>query len=152
TCTWCTIQGSPDGWYREYPREVLDQAKASVADDGNVKFYGGEPTLHAAAILDAMRYLRARGLRGLFPLFSNRVKADKLIEILDGDARSEAVLNYSIYHGRDAEPLPAHAKEKLEEWARAHPNRLFQGYKVLFHAGAGADHVFDRDREADFHG
>jgi hypothetical protein len=40
----------------------------------------------------------------------------------------------------------------LESWARAHPNRLFQGYKILFHAGSGADSVYDRDREADFHG
>src|SRR5262249_43358369 len=53
---------------------------------------------------------------------------------------------------RDAEPLPPHAKQRLEEWARAHPGRLFQGYKVLFHAGAGTDLAFDRDREAEFHG
>jgi hypothetical protein len=40
----------------------------------------------------------------------------------------------------------------LEAWATAHPNRIFQGYKILFHAGAGADGTFDRDRESDFHG
>ena len=57
-----------------------------------------------------MRYLRARGFRGLFTIFSNGVKAERLLEILDSDARSEAVLNYSIYHGRDAEPLPPHAQ------------------------------------------
>jgi len=62
------------------------------------------------------------------------------------------VLNYSIFHGRDAEPLPAHAKAALEAWAAAHPNRLFQGYKILFHAGAGAGQEFARDRESDFHG
>jgi Protein of unknown function, DUF547/Radical SAM superfamily len=152
TCSWCTIHGSPDGWYRPYDRAVLEQALATVAADGNVKFYGGEPTLHAEAIIEAMRYLRQHGFRGLFTIFSNGVKADRLIEILDGDAHSEAVLNYSIYHGRDAEPLPAAAQQKLEEWARAHPNRLFQGYKVLFHAGGGADAVYDLDREADFHG
>jgi hypothetical protein len=152
TCEWCTIHGSPEGWYRNYAPEVLDQALRTVASDGNVKFYGGEPTLHAAAIADAMRYLRGRGFRGLFTIFSNGVKADKLIDILESDPRSEAVLNYSIYHGRDAEPLPDHAKARLEAWATAHPNRIFQGYKVLFHAGAGADQAFDRDREADFHG
>jgi len=152
TCTWCTINGSPDGWYEAYAPEVLDQALRSVAADGNIKFYGGEPTLHAATIIDAMRTLRAGGFRGLFTIFSNGVKADKLIEILDSDARSETVLNYSIYHGRDADPLPAHAAARLEEWARAHPDRVFQGYKVLFHAGAGTEHAFDRDREADFHG
>ena len=152
TCTWCTIKGSPDGWYANYNRAVLDQAAATIAPDGNLKFYGGEPTLHASAIIDAMAYLRGRGFHGLFTIFSNGVQAQRLIDILESDGRSEAVLNYSIYHGRDAEPLRPHAKERLESWAAAHPNRIFQGYKVLFHAGAGADHTYDRDREADFHG
>jgi hypothetical protein len=152
TCSWCTINGSPQGWYQPYALAVIEQALRNVAADGNIKFYGGEPTLHAAAIIDAMRALRAGGFRGLFTVFSNGVRAERLIEILDSDGRSEAVLNYSIYHGRDAEPLPAHVQARLEEWAQAHPNRMFQGYKVLFHAGAGADQSFDRDREADFHG
>ncbi|HYD47883.1 MAG TPA: DUF547 domain-containing protein [Terriglobales bacterium] len=152
TCSWCTIDGSPDGWYRNYDSATLDQALRSVARDGNIKFYGGEPTLHAEAIIAAMQYLRARGFAGLFTVFSNGIKADRLIAILESDGRSEAVLNYSIYHGRDAEPLPARAREQLEDWARQHPNRLFQGYKILFHAGAGAEQVYDRDREADFHG
>jgi len=152
TCSWCTIDGSPDGWYQPYAPAVLDQAARSVAADGNIKFYGGEPTLHAEAIIAAMCYLRTRGFRGLFSIFSNGVRAEKLLAILDGDVRSEAVLNYSIYHGRDADPLPPHAKQRLEEWARANPNRIFQGYKVLFHAGSGAAQHFDRDREADFHG
>ena len=152
TCSWCTINGSPDGWYQSWAPAVLEQACRSVAADGNIKFYGGEPTLHAAAVIEAMTFLRRGGFRGLFTVFSNGVKAERLIEILDSDARSEAVLNYSIYHGRDAEPLPPRARKRLEEWALAHPNRMFQGYKVLFHAGAGAAHQFDRDREADFHG
>jgi hypothetical protein len=152
TCAWCTIDGSPKGWYRPYAPAVLDQALATLAPDGNLKFYGGEPTLHAADIMEAMRYARVHGFRGLITIFSNGVKAERLIEILESDARSEAVLNYSIYHGRDADPLPAHAKARLEAWAAAHPGRIFQGYKVLFHAGAGAEKAFDRDREADFHG
>ncbi|MFI5364420.1 MAG: DUF547 domain-containing protein [Candidatus Binatia bacterium] len=152
TCAWCTINGSPDGWYQNYAPAVLNQALAAVAADGNIKFYGGEPTLHADAIIGAMRYLRAHGFHGLFTIFSNGVKAQRLIDILESDARSEAVLNYSIYHGRDAEPLPPHAKAHLERWASAHPNRVFQGYKVLFHAGAGAGQAYDRDREAGFHG
>jgi hypothetical protein len=152
TCSFCTINGSPDGWYEPYTPALLDQALRSVARDGNIKFYGGEPTLHAAAIIDAMAWLRAHGFVGLFTVFSNGVQAEKLLAILDSDARSEAVLNYSIYHGRDAEPLPEHAKARLEAWASAHPNRMFQGYKILFHAGAGATETFDRDRESDFHG
>ena len=152
TCAWCTIDGSPQGWYGRYTPAVLDQALATLAVDGNLKFYGGEPTLHADDIKAAMGYVRARGFRGLVTVFSNGVKADRLIEILESDPRSEAVLNYSIYHGRDAEPLPPHAKARLETWAAANPGRLFQGYKVLFHAGAGTDLAYDRDREADFHG
>jgi hypothetical protein len=152
TCAWCTIGGSPDGWYQPYTAAVLDQALAAVAPDGNLKFYGGEPTLHARAIEEAIRYLRRRGFRGLVTIFSNGVKAERLIDILESDPASEAVLNYSIYHGRDAEPLPAHARTRLEAWAAAHPGRLFQGYKVLFHAGSAAGLRFDRDREAEFHG
>jgi len=152
TCTWCTIDGSPGGWYRPYTAAVLDQAVATVAADGNLKFYGGEPTLHAGDIIGAMRHLRGRGFRGLITIFSNGVKAERLIEILESDARSEAVLNYSIYHGRDAEPLPPHARARLEDWARAHPGRLFQGYKVLFHAGGGTEMRYERDREAEYHG
>jgi hypothetical protein len=152
TCNWCTINGSPQGWYRPYSNEVLEQAVRTIAADGNLKFYGGEPTLHAGAVIDAIRYLRARGFAGLVTVFSNGVKAERLIEILETDARTEGVLNYSIYHGRDAEPLPAHAKEKLEAWSAAHPGRIFKGYKVLFHAGAGTGREFDRDREAEYHG
>ena len=152
TCAWCTINGSPGGWYERYAPAVLDRALASLAPDGNLKFYGGEPTLHADEIQEAIRYVRARGFRGLITVFSNGVKADRLIGILESDPGSEAVLNYSIYHGRDAEPLPPHAKARLEAWAEANPGRLFQGYKVLFHAGSGTDVSYDRDREAEFHG
>lgn len=151
-CSWCTIDGSPEGWYRAYSRPVLDQALATLADDGNLKFYGGEPTLHTPEIIEAIRYCRAQGFAGLITVFSNGIQADKLIEILESDSRSEAVLNYSIYHGRDAEPIPPWSKRRLEDWSREHPNRVFQGYKVLFHAGAGTDQEFDRDRESDYHG
>ncbi len=152
TCSWCTIDGSPGGWYRPYAPAVLDQALATLAPDGNLKFYGGEPTLHHEEVKTAIRYVRAHGFRGLVTVFSNGVKAERLIEILESDARSEAVLNYSIYHGRDADPLPPHAQARLEAWATLHPGRLFQGYKVLFHAGSGAGARYDSDREADFHG
>ena len=152
TCEWCTINGSPKGTYHPYRTAVLDQAVATVAADGNLKFYGGEPTLHADDVIDAIAYVRRRGFRGLISIYSNGVKAPALIRILESDPRSEAVLNYSIYHGRDAAPLPARAKAQLEAWATAHPGRLFQGYKVLFHAGAGAALAYDRDREAAYHG
>ncbi len=152
TCAWCTINGSPKGTYHPYRGAVLDQAVATVAADGNLKFYGGEPTLHADDVIDAIGYVRRRGFSGLISIYSNGVKAAALIRILESDPRSEAVLNYSIYHGRDAEPLADHAKAQLENWAAAHPGRLFQGYKVLFHAGSGTAMAYDRDREAGYHG
>ena len=151
-CSWCTIQGSPDGWYQAYTPEVLDQALDSLAADGNLKFYGGEPTLHTPEIVAAMRYVRERGFAGLITVFSNGIQAEKLISILESDPKSEAVLNYSIYHGRDAKPMPRYARDRLEEWARENANRIFQGYKVLFHAGGGAEEEFDRDRESEYHG
>jgi hypothetical protein len=152
TCSWCTIGGSPAGSYRKYTPAVLDQAISTIARDGNLKFYGGEPTLHASDVIDAISYVREHGFEGLITIYSNGVKADSLIQILESDPRSEAVLNYSIYHGRDATPLGDHAKARLEEFARANPGRIFQGYKVLFHAGGGVDERFERDREASFHG
>ena len=152
TCSWCTINGSPKGWYQLYTPAVLDAALGEIASDGNLKFYGGEPTLHAGEIVEAIRYVRKRGFAGLVTVYSNGVKADRLIEILESDSRTEAVLNYSILEGRDAEPLPPHAKTRLEAWAASHPGRIFKGYKVLFHAGSGTQLKYDRDREADFHG
>ncbi len=151
-CSWCTIDGSPEGWYQPYSSEVLQQAIETLAPDGNLKFYGGEPTLHTDEIVSAIEVVRNQGFHGLITVFSNGIQADKLIRILESDPRSEAVLNYSIYHGRDAEPIPEASKTRLEAWATQHPNRIFQGYKVLFHAGSGAGRSFDVDREADYHG
>src|SRR6266446_498241 len=82
--------------------------------DGNIKFYGGEPTLHSDSLLQAMRFLRERGFQGLFTIYSNGIKARTLIRLLESEPQSEAVLNYSIYLGRDADPLPAPAKALLE--------------------------------------
>ena len=150
-CSWCTVFGSPEGWHEAYSERVLDAAAAAVASDGNIKFYGGEPTLHADGLVAAMAGLRARGCRGLFTIFSNGVRARALLRVLDADPRTEAVLNYSIYLGRDAEPLPSASKARLEEWARAHPLRLFTGYKVLYRVGGAVDQPIDRDREAAYH-
>jgi len=151
-CAWCTVDGSPKGWRASYSKELMDEAMRSLARDGNLKFYGGEPTIHHHEIVTVIAYLRSKGFQGLVTIFSNGVLADRLIEVLESDARSECVLNYSIYHGRDAEPLPMKSKQRLEDWSRSHPGRIFQGYKVLFHAGSGTKLEFSEDRESSFHG
>lgn len=151
-CSFCTVFGSPSGWWREYGDDVVAAVLRHVAPDGNVKFYGGEPTLHAESVLRTMRRLREGGFTGLFTIYSNGVRAGRLVEILEADPRSEAVLNYSIYAGRDAEPLPEHARARLEAWSEAHPLRLFSGYKPIYRAGAAAAAKLDADREGAFHG
>jgi hypothetical protein len=45
---------------------VLDQAIATIAVDGNLKFYGGEPTLHADDVIDAIRYVRRKASAAWF--------------------------------------------------------------------------------------
>ena len=99
-CSWCTVFGSPEGWHQGYTDRVLAAAARAVAPDGNIKFYGGEPTLHADGLIAAMRSLRDRGFRGLFSIFSNGVRARTLIRMLESDPRTEGVLNYSIYVGQ----------------------------------------------------
>ena len=94
-CAWCTVFGSPQGWYTAHTTGVLEGALAAVAKDGNIKFYGGEPTLHSDSLLQAMRFLRARGFQGLFTIYSNGIKARTLIRLLESGPQSEAVLNYS---------------------------------------------------------
>ena len=147
TCSWCTIDGSPEGWYGATRPRVLDEALASLAPDGNIKFYGGEPTLHADGLIEAMRYLRARGFRGLFTIFSNGVKARALIAILESDPRSEAVLNYSIYHGPRRRAAAGARQGAARGMGRAQPPAVpgLQGALPRRRRGGQA---FDRDREA----
>lgn len=47
-CSFCTVFGSPKGWYSEYTTEHLDAALRTVMlnQQGAIKFYGGEPTLN----------------------------------------------------------------------------------------------------------
>src|SRR5206468_3941547 len=83
--------------------------------------YGGEPTLDPANMRESMAFLRAGGFRGWITLFTNGVLAERLIALLEADEQCEAVLNYSILHGRDAEPLPRAAYRRLADYARRPP-------------------------------
>jgi hypothetical protein len=137
-CEFCTVAGSPSGWYEPFTPPVLDLALQLVAPDGNLKIYGGEPTLDPANIRESMAYLRAGGFTGWFTLFTNGVLAERLIALLEADDRCEAVLNYSILFGDGAPPLPRRAQRALEEYARGRPGVLFASHPDLVPVGPGA--------------
>jgi hypothetical protein len=141
SCDFCIVYGRPGGWYAPLTEETLDAALALVPPDGTLKFYGGEPTLDAENLIWAMRSLRERGFRGWFTVFSNGVLADRLIAILDADKKTDAVLNYSILHGEDAEPIPAAALRALQDYASRNPNRIYSSHAGVFPYGRGVDFV-----------
>ena len=138
TCDFCTVVGAPEGWHEPFTKPVLDAALQWVALDGNLKIYGGEPTLDLHNLIEAVRYLRASGFEGWFTLFSNGVQAERVIAFLEEDARTEVVLNYSILYGDGAEPLPAAALTQLADFARRHPGRLFRSHSDMVPVGRQA--------------
>lgn len=140
-CDFCIVSGRPDGWYEPLTAAALDAALQVVPADGTIKFYGGEPTIDAENVVWAMRYLRENGFCGWFTIFSNGVLADRVIKILESDAQTDVVLNYSILHGEDAEPIPVDALRKLKEYDALHPNRIYSSHAGVFPFGRGVDFV-----------
>lgn len=106
---------------------------------GTIKFYGGEPTVASDNLLWAMRRLRELGFRGWFTIFSNGVLADRVIKLLEADDRTDVVLNYSILHGEDAEPIPSDSLAKLKDFAALHPNRIYSSHAGVFPFGRGVE-------------
>jgi hypothetical protein len=137
-CQFCVVSGNPSGWYEPFRRPVLETALRLVAPDGNIKVYGGEPTLDVPNMRECLAFLREGGFRGWLTLFTNGVLAERLIALLDADEQSEAVLNYSILYGRGAEPLPRSAYQRLVEYARRRPGVLFTSHSDLVPVGPGA--------------
>lgn len=112
-CEFCIVAGSPEGWHKAYCQETLEYALALVAPNGCLKFFGGEPTLYPGEVLDAVRYLQEHGFSGTFRVYTNGVRADALLGLLEAVPSMDAVLNYSILHGRGAPPIPEPAMRKL---------------------------------------
>lgn len=137
-CTFCIVDGRPEGWSQPLAPASLDAAFDLVPLDGTIKFYGGEPTLDLPNLLWSMRYLRERGFLGWFTIFTNGIQADRVITALEHDARTDVVLNYSILHGIDAEPLPPAALAKLRAFAERHPGRIYSSHAGVFPFGPGA--------------
>ncbi len=131
-CEFCIVSGHPQGWYQPFNSETLDKALALVSPQGKIKFYGGEPTLHPENILTAVNYLQSQGFCGQFRLYTNGILADNLIYLLESIPEMDAVLNYSILHGRGAAPIPQVALHKLLSFPAG---RIFAGHPDLVDAG-----------------
>lgn len=140
-CDFCIVSGRPDGWYKPLTEEILDGALKVIEPDSTVKFYGGEPTIDAKNLIWGMQYLRKKDFSGWFTVFSNGILADRVIEILDSDAKTDVVLNYSILHGVDAEPIPPKSLQKLKKYHTENPDRLYSSHAGVFPFGRGVEFV-----------
>lgn len=138
-CDFCIVSGRPDGWYEPLNETALNLILQVVPMDSTIKFYGGEPTIDQDNVIWAMRFLREKGFDGWFTIFSNGILADRVIKILDADQKSDVVLNYSILHGVDAEPIPQIALQKLVDYASANPNRIYSSHAGVFPYGRATD-------------
>jgi len=142
-CSFCTVFGSPKGWYVEYTSELLEAALQTVVnhEQGTLKFYGGEPTLHHETIIQAIAYVRERGFQGAIVIYSNGIQAERLLHILKADplGRTTASLNYSITTGDGAPPMPAQALTQLEAYEQDHPGAIAIGHAAVVDSGRGVD-------------
>ncbi len=130
-CEFCVVDGRPGGWYGGLPDDAVDFALRFAGSDGVIKIYGGEPTLFADDVLTAIRRMRAGGFRGHIAVFTNGVQARTVTELLESDARTVAVLNYSIATGRYAPVCPEPSRRVLLDYAARTPDRIFLGHSSI---------------------
>jgi hypothetical protein len=142
-CSFCTVFGSPKGWYRDYTTEHLDAVLRTVMlnEQGAIKFYGGEPTLNSENVIWAIAYLRQQGYQGAIVIYSNGIQAERLLQILASDplGQTTASLNYSIATGDGAPPMPKQALERLETHEIEHPGAIAIGHPDVVDSGRGVD-------------
>ncbi|WP_088889316.1 radical SAM protein [Leptolyngbya ohadii] len=142
-CSFCTVFGSPKGWYREYTAEHLDAVLQTVRldDQGAIKFYGGEPTLDHENVIWAIAYLRQHQYQGAIVIYSNGIQSERLLQILESDplGKTTASLNYSIATGDGAPPMPQKALEQLEAYEQNHPQSIAIGHPDVVDSGRGID-------------
>ena len=147
-CSFCIVSGRPDGWYASLTEAVLDSTLRLVPEDGTIKFYGGEPTIDAENVIWAIKYMRDKGFTGWFTIFSNGVLADRIVKILNADRHTDVVLNYSILHGEDADPIPPKSLGILKEYEAENPDRLYSSHAGVFPFGRGVEFV---EQVGEFH-
>jgi hypothetical protein len=142
-CDFCTVFGTPKGWYTEYTTEHLDATLRTVMlhHQGTVKFYGGEPTLNHENVIWAIAYLRKHGFQGAIVIYSNGIQADRLLTILESDPleKTTASLNYSIATGDGAPQMPLSSLRKLEAYEREHSGAIAIGHPDIVDSGRGVD-------------
>lgn len=142
-CSFCTVFGSPKGWYTEYTPEHLDAALQTVMlnEQGAIKFYGGEPTLNPENVVWAIAYLRQHGYQGAIVVYSNGIQAASLLQILESDlaGKTTASLNYSIATGDGAPQMPKKSLEQLETYEMAHPEAIAIGHPDVVDSGRGIE-------------
>lgn len=142
-CSFCTVFGSPKGWYHDYQPEHLEAALQTVMLDeqGAIKFFGGEPTLNPDNVIWAIAYLRERGFQGAIVIYSNGIQAERLLRILQSDPsdKTTASLNYSIATGDGAPQMPNHSLALLEQYEHDHPGAIAIGHPDVVDSGRGVD-------------
>lgn len=142
-CSFCTVFGSPKGWYREYTQEHLDAALRTVMlnEQGAIKFYGGEPTLDFENVIWAIAYLRQQGYAGAIVVYSNGIQADRLLQILASDplSKTTASLNYSIATGDGAPQMPQKALAQLKKHEIEQPDSIAIGHPDVVDSGRGVE-------------
>lgn len=142
-CSFCTVFGSPKGWFSEYTEEHLDAVLRTVMlnEQGAIKFYGGEPTLNHENVIWAIAYLRQHDYQGAIVVYSNGIQAERLLQILESDPlrRTTASLNYSITTGDGAPQMPKHALERLESYELEYPGAIAIGHPDVVDSGRGVE-------------
>ena len=147
-CTFCCVDGGPDGSYQAFTRSSVKAMLARIKPDARIKLYGGEPTLYHRHLINVVQSLRAGGYTGRLTVFSNGIQASRLIAMLEADPPTElqrgsdAYLNHMIWLGRGAPRIPEGRRRALLTWAAAHPGRLFLGHDdILPVGGAESDEL-----------
>lgn len=142
-CSFCTVFGSPKGWYGEYTNQHLDVALQAVCwhENATLKFYGGEPTLNFENVIWAIRYLRENGFQGAVVIYSNGIQAERLLQILESDplGKTTASLNYSIATGDGAPQMPKRSLQLLEAYETEHEDAIAIGHPAVLDAGRGIE-------------
>jgi hypothetical protein len=137
-CSFCTVRGCPSGWFAEHEPRALKLASRLVEPEGIIKIYGGEPTIEPEATERVMRALRDLGFCGELIIFSNGDLAPELIRLLDAAPPSSAFMNFSVWTGRDVEPISEASRAILNEYEAANPGSIIPGHEEYYASGRAA--------------